>query len=106
MQRIAGHFARFATAKARTDFRADLAKLSVQLAQPVDFLAQARTLAVDLLREDAAAERGGEVFVSELADRATITVRAWAEDEAAAQRLEGELRLRTHERLRAAGVLG
>jgi hypothetical protein len=42
--------------------------------------------------------------VSSLGDKATITVRAWAPDELEAERLEGDLRLRAHERLRAAGV--
>jgi small conductance mechanosensitive channel len=47
---------------------------------------------------------GAEVFVSDLADNATIVVRARAEDEPAAERLERELRLRAHEVLRAEGV--
>ena len=37
---------------------------------------------------------------------ATVTVRAAAPDAAAALRLEGELRLRAHTRLRALGVFG
>ena len=45
-----------------------------------------------------------EVFVSDLAGNATITIRARAEDEPAAERLEHELRLRAHEALRAEGV--
>ncbi|MFL5918156.1 MAG: mechanosensitive ion channel family protein [Gaiellaceae bacterium] len=47
---------------------------------------------------------GAEVFVSNLADNATVVVRAQAEDEAAAERLERELRLRAHDLLRAEGV--
>jgi small-conductance mechanosensitive channel len=50
------------------------------------------------LREDA------DVFVSDLAGAATIVVRARVEDEPAAERLERELRLRSHEVLRAEGV--
>ncbi len=59
---------------------------------------------VDLLRRETAADDGVEVFVSELGADATITLRAHASDEEAAARLERELRLRAHERLRAEGV--
>jgi small-conductance mechanosensitive channel len=45
-----------------------------------------------------------EVFVSSLDDAATVTVRAWAPSAAEAERLQSDLRLRTHERLREAGV--
>ena len=45
-----------------------------------------------------------EVFVSDLSGTATVVVRARAEDEPAAERLERELRLRAHEVLRAEGV--
>ncbi len=61
---------------------------------------------VSLLRAEIEGERDAEVSVSDLADRATVTVRAWASDEEAAQRLESELRMRAHGRLRAAGVFG
>jgi small-conductance mechanosensitive channel len=60
--------------------------------------------ALDALREDVADERDASVFVSALADSATVTVRAAASDELAAERLEHELRLRAHRRLRALGV--
>ena len=50
------------------------------------------------LREDA------DVFVSGLAGDATIVVRAPADDEPAAERLERELRLRAYDMLRAEGV--
>ena len=36
--------------------------------------------------------------------QATVQVSVWAPDEPSAERLERELRLRAHERLRAAGV--
>jgi small-conductance mechanosensitive channel len=49
-------------------------------------------------------ERDAAVFVSDLTGNATITIRARAEDEDAAQRLERELRLRLQDRLRADGV--
>ncbi len=60
--------------------------------------------ALDALREDVAKERDATVYVSALADPATVTVRAAAADEVAAERLEHELRLRAHRRLRALGV--
>jgi small-conductance mechanosensitive channel len=55
---------------------------------------------LDLLRD----ETDAEVFVSALAGEATVTVRARAADDLAAERLERELRVRVHERLRAEGV--
>ncbi|MEX2210861.1 MAG: mechanosensitive ion channel domain-containing protein [Gaiellaceae bacterium] len=60
---------------------------------------------VDLLRAETAGERDADVFVSSLDEYAIVTVRAWAKDEATAERLERELRLRVHERLRAEGML-
>jgi hypothetical protein len=42
--------------------------------------------------------------VSSLDGTATLTLRAAASDEVAAERLERELRLRAHRRLRALGV--
>ena len=47
---------------------------------------------------------GADVFVSDLADNATIVVRARAADERAAERLERDLRLRAAQVLRAEGV--
>jgi small-conductance mechanosensitive channel len=58
---------------------------------------------LESLREDVPGERD-EVFVSSLEGSPTLTVRAWTENEAAAERLEQELRLRVHERLRARGL--
>jgi small-conductance mechanosensitive channel len=60
--------------------------------------------AVDALREDVAAERHPDVYVSSLDGTATVTLRAAASDGLAAERLEHELRLRAHRRLRALGV--
>jgi small-conductance mechanosensitive channel len=60
--------------------------------------------ALDALREDVAEERDASVSVSDLADPVIVTVRASAADELAAERLEDELRLRAHRRLRALGV--
>ena len=59
------------------------------------------------LREDVAAERDAQVYIGSLGDlttAASVTVRAAAADEVAALRLEQELRLRAHTRLRALGV--
>src|ERR1044071_9561547 len=47
---------------------------------------------------------GADVFVSDLAGNATVIVRAKAEDEPAAERLERELRLQAYDLLRAEGV--
>ena len=81
--------------------RETFAEITVQLPLSVDLAA-----AVDGLREEVAAERLSDVFVSGLDGNATVTVRAAATDAAAALRLEGELRLRAHTRLRALGVFG
>jgi small-conductance mechanosensitive channel len=62
--------------------------------------------AVDGLREEVAAERDPAVYVSALDGTATLTVRAAAPSEDAAQQLERDLRLRAHTRLRALGVWG
>jgi len=61
---------------------------------------------VDLLRAETAGERDAEVFVSSLDGSATVTVRAVASDPETARRLEHELRLRAHERLRSEDVIG
>ena len=69
------------------------------------------TLQVPLGRDVAAVidrlrtlREGADVFVSELAGNATIVVRARAEDEPAAERLERDLRLQAYDLLRAEGV--
>lgn len=56
-----------------------------------------------VLREEAPGERD-EVFVSSLEGGPTVTLRAWTENEAAAERLAADLRLRVHSRLRAQGL--
>jgi small-conductance mechanosensitive channel len=61
---------------------------------------------VELLRESVADERAPDVFVTALNGTATIVVRAAAVGPREAERLESELRLRAHERLRAAGMFG
>jgi small-conductance mechanosensitive channel len=59
---------------------------------------------VGALREDVSGEREADVYVSSLDGTAKVTVRAVAGDDLAAERLEHELRLRIHRRLRALGV--
>ena len=81
--------------------REKVAEITIQLP-----LGVALGSAVDLLRAETAGERDAEVFVSKLEDdSATLTVRALAQDDGSARLLERDLRLRAHERLRAAGVL-
>ena len=80
--------------------RDKVAEVTVQIPLQSDVRA-----AVDLLREETRTETESEVFISALGEKATLTVRAWAADEAAAERLEADLRVRAHERLRQAGVL-
>src|SRR5436190_1434609 len=58
---------------------------------------------VDLLRESAMDERA-DVVVTALNGNATVVVRVAADGPREAERLESELRLRAHERLRAAGI--
>jgi small-conductance mechanosensitive channel len=60
--------------------------------------------AVALLDGEVADEREPEVFVSRLAERATITIRALAPDPTNAEHLQHDLRLRAHRCLRAAGL--
>jgi small-conductance mechanosensitive channel len=57
----------------------------------------------DVLREGAGGARA-EVAVVELGDNATLQLSVWAPDEPSAERLENELLLRSHARLREAGV--
>jgi small-conductance mechanosensitive channel len=58
---------------------------------------------VEDLRAEAPGERD-EVFVSSLEGSPTLTIRAWSESEAAAEKREHELRLRAHARLRERGI--
>jgi small-conductance mechanosensitive channel len=79
--------------------RGTFAEITVQVPLSADLRA-----AVDGLQEEVAGEREASVFVSGLADNATVTIRAAAVDEDAAQRLESQLRIRVHARLRALGA--
>ena len=78
--------------------RKKLAHVTVQVPLDSD-LEAVRTL----LREAAQDERA-EVTVEELGDKARLGVSVWAPDEPSAERLQSELRLRAHARLREAGV--
>jgi small-conductance mechanosensitive channel len=78
--------------------REKMAEVTVQVP-----LTQELRRVVDLLAETAG-ERDADVFVSALDDSATVTLRVRAPDDVAATRLERELRLHAHERLRDAGV--
>jgi small conductance mechanosensitive channel len=74
-----------------------LAQVTVQVP-----LASDVGVVVDLLRETAS-ERS-QVLVTGLEGAATVTLCDWAPDPNAAERLESDLRLRAHRRLREAGV--
>ncbi|HEY8842769.1 MAG: mechanosensitive ion channel family protein [Actinomycetota bacterium] len=58
---------------------------------------------IGLLRE-VAGDDEAQVRVTNLDDRAHLTLSVWAADEPAAERIENELRLKAHVRLREAGV--
>jgi small-conductance mechanosensitive channel len=58
---------------------------------------------VEDLRSEVPGERD-EVFVSSLEGSPTLTIRAWTESEAAAEKLEHDLRLRAHAQLRERGI--
>jgi small-conductance mechanosensitive channel len=76
--------------------RERLAEITVPVPRDKDLQA-----VIDLLREEAAPS---ELLVTSLDGDAVVTLRAWADDEASARRLESELRLRSQNRLREAGV--
>ena len=77
---------------------AKFAEVTVQVPPSADL----RPL-VEALREEAPGERD-EVYVSSLDGSPTLTLRAWSESEPAAERLERDLRLRVHARLRERGI--
>ncbi len=62
--------------------------------------------ALEALREEVAGERDADVYLDSLDGTANVIVRAVAADEVAAERLERDLRLRAHRRLRESGVWG
>ena len=77
---------------------AKYAEVTVQVPPSADL----RQLVEDL-RSEVPGERD-EVFVSSLDGSPTLTLRAWTESEAAAEKVEHELRLRAHARLRERGI--
>ncbi len=77
---------------------AKFAEVTVQVPPTADL----RQL-VDALRAEVPGERD-EVFVKSLEGSPTLILRAWTESDAAADRLEHDLRLRVHDRLRAHGI--
>ena len=91
-ERLASEPIRNATIRARQA----LAEVSVQVPLERDL-----GRVVELLRE---ASPDGEVLVTGIEGNATVTVREWTPDAASADRVASDLRLRAHERLRAAGV--
>jgi small conductance mechanosensitive channel len=78
--------------------REKVAEISLQVP-----LGQDLGAVVDRLR---GLDEHADVFVSELGGTATVVVRVPAQDEAAAEGLERELRLRAHDALRAEGWYG
>jgi small-conductance mechanosensitive channel len=96
-EKLASDTIRNSTIRSRESF----AEVSVQVPLSADLGA-----AVDALEEEVAQERDASVYVSTLDGNATVVVRAGARDEDAAQRLERDLRVRVHGRLRAVGIWG
>jgi small-conductance mechanosensitive channel len=76
--------------------RETLAEITVRVPRDKDLQA-----VVDLLRE---ATSPSDLLVTALDADAVVTLRVWADDEEAARRLESDLRLRAHSRLREAGI--
>lgn len=76
--------------------RETLAEITVPVPRDKDLQA-----VLDLLRE---ATSPSDLLVTALDGDAVVTLRAWADDEAEARKLESDLRLRAHTRLREAGI--
>jgi small-conductance mechanosensitive channel len=79
--------------------RAQRAEITVQLPMSSDL-----ENVITLLGDEVADQREPEVFLSSIEGNATVTVRALADDPSRAERLQHELRLRAHRRLREAGI--
>src|SRR5215218_1125417 len=77
-----------------------LAEVTVQVPLDRDLNA-----VVDLLRSETADDPRSEVLVTSLEDAATLTVRTWAPNATAAERVASDVRVRAQARLRAEGVL-
>jgi len=80
--------------------RTTVAEVTVQVP-----LTQDLDAVVGVLREQVQGEREPDVEVTALAEKATVAVRAKAQDEYEARRLESDIRLRAHRALREAGLL-
>jgi small-conductance mechanosensitive channel len=76
--------------------RERLAEVTVPVPRDKDLQA-----VIELLRDVAAPS---ELLVTGLDGDAVVTLRAWADDEASARRLESDVRVRAHQALREAGV--
>jgi small-conductance mechanosensitive channel len=96
-EKLASDTIRNSTIRSRESF----AEVSVQVPLSADLGA-----AVGALEQEVAKERDPTVYVSSLDGNATVVIRAGATDEDAAQRLERDLRVRVHGRLRAVGIWG
>jgi small-conductance mechanosensitive channel len=94
-QKLASDTIRNSTIRSRESF----AEVTVQVPLSTDL-----GVALNGLRDEVAQERDAVVYISALDGNATFTVRAAASDEDSAQKLERDLRLRVHRRLRAAGA--
>ena len=94
-EKLASDTIRNSTIRSRTSF----AEVTVQVPLSADLGAT-----VEGLQDEVARERDAAVYVSSLDGDATVTVRAVAPDADAALRLERDLRIRVHRRLRAAGL--
>src|SRR3954452_16265501 len=88
-EKLASDTIRNSTIRSQESF----AEVTVQVPLSADLGA-----AVKGLQEEIAPERDGSVYVTSLDGGATLTVRAVAQDEDAAQRLERDLRVRVHRR--------
>jgi small-conductance mechanosensitive channel len=95
-EKLASDTIRNATIRAREK----LAEVTLQLPLDKDLDG-----VVDLLRRETAGERGSDVLVTSLNGSATVTVRTWAPDADAVERLESELRLRILRLLREQSLL-
>ena len=96
-EKLASDTIRNATIRSRESY----AEVTLQVPLTADLGA-----AVEQLEQEVAEDARASVVVSALDGNATLTVRVPAHDERAAEKLESELRLRAHERLRALGVWG
>lgn len=94
-EKLASDAIRNASIRSRETF----GEITVQLPLSADVGA-----AVDGLREEFAGLDRAVIELSALDTAATVTIRAPAHDADEAQKLEGELRLRAHSRLRALGI--